>query len=59
MSDADGRYKPARDRRKAAPVKRVAVSAETKQAYADLAKARDEHEQKFGRHLHEKDKGKR
>ena len=58
MSD-DGKYKPVRDRRKAAPVKTVRMSPEAMQAYADLAKERAEHEQKFGRHLSEKDKGKR
>jgi hypothetical protein len=59
MSDADGRYKSPKDRRKAAPVKRVALSEESRQAYADLANQRAQHEEKFGRHLSDKDKGKR
>ena len=58
MSD-DGKYRPAKDRRKAAPVKNVRMTDEAKQAYADLANQRAEHEEKIGRHLHEKDKGKR
>jgi hypothetical protein len=55
----DGKYRPARDRRKAEPVKKVRMSSEAMQAYADLANKRAEHEERFGRHLSEKDKGKR
>jgi hypothetical protein len=52
-------YKPAKDRRKSAPVKRVTMSAETRKAYEDAIRQRDERERDHTRFLPDDRKGKR
>ncbi len=58
MPDTTQKFKP-RERRKAAPVKRVTVSEEARKAYEALVKERDEADRTYGRHLSEEQKGRR
>ncbi len=51
MSRTIERFKPVRPRRKKAPVKRVVLSEEAKQAYEELAQRREESERNYVRHL--------
>lgn len=50
MTETNDRFKKA-PRKKAAPVKRVSLSAEARQAYEDLVRTRDERERAYGQHL--------
>ena len=59
MAEMNGTFKPAKTRRKAAPVKRLTVSPEARQAYVDIIQAKDRREQEHGRFLPEDMKGKR
>jgi hypothetical protein len=52
-------FKPAKDRKKKAPVRRITISAEAKQAYADAMKERDQRDREHTRFLPEDMKGKR
>lgn len=52
-------FKPAKDRRKSAPVKRVTMSAEARKAYEDAIRQRDERERDHTRFLPDDRKGKR
>ena len=51
MTDTKGRYKPHNDRKKAARVKHITVSAEAKQAYAAAVKERDTRDKTYSKHL--------
>ncbi len=52
-------FKPAKDRRKKAPVKRVVVSAEARKAYEDTIRERDKRDRDHTQFLPEDHKGKR
>ena len=52
-------FKAAKDRRKKAPVKRVAISPEARQAYEDTMRQRDQRDHEHTQHLPEEHKGKR
>jgi hypothetical protein len=52
-------FKPVKDRKKKAPVKRITVSAETRQAYADAMRERDQRDRQHTQFLPEDMKGKR
>ena len=52
-------FKPVRDRRKAAPVKRVAISAESREAYENTIRERDRREREHSQFLPDERKGKR
>ena len=56
---ANNTYKPVKDRRKSAPVKRVTMSAEARKAYEEEIRQRDERERDHTRFLPEDRKGKR
>ena len=53
------RFKAPRDRRKAAPVKRVAISPEVRQAYEDAMRERDQRDRDHTQHLPDDFKRKR
>jgi len=57
MTETTDRFKKA-PRRAKAPVKRVALSAEARQAYEDLVRTRDERDRAYGQHLPADNKGK-
>jgi len=44
-------FKAAKERRKSAPVKRVAISPEARKAYADMIRERDQRDRDHTRHL--------
>ncbi len=52
-------FKPVRDRRKAAPVKRIAISAESRQAYEDTMRERDKRDREHTQFLPHEHKGRR
>jgi hypothetical protein len=52
-------FKPAKDRRKSAPVKRLTMSVEARRAYEDTIRQRDERERDHTRFLPDDRKGKR
>ena len=52
-------FKPVKDRRKSAPVKRVTLSSDTRKAYEDAIRQRDERERDHTRFLPDDRKGKR
>ncbi len=52
-------FKPVKDRRKRAPVKRVAVSPDARQAYEETMRERDQREREHTQFLPEEHKGKR
>ena len=52
-------FKPVKDRRKSAPVKRVTVSVDARKAYEDAIRQRDERERDHTRFLPDDRKGKR
>ena len=52
-------YKPARDRRKPAPVKRITISPEARQAYEDNMRERDRRDAEHTRFLPEEHKRRR
>ncbi len=47
----NGQFKPAKDRRKKAPVKRVVLSPDAKRAYEQLVQERDARDRDYTRHL--------
>ncbi|CAN5212700.1 hypothetical protein BH10PSE9_BH10PSE9_09300 [soil metagenome] len=49
--DRNGTYKPHNDRKKAARVKHITVSAEAKQAYEAAVKERDTRDKTYVKHL--------
>ena len=51
MNDTNDRFKRAKVRKKAAPVKHVVVSDEAKKAYETIVRERDEWEREYGQHL--------
>ena len=51
MIDTKGTYKPHNDRKKAARVKHITVSAEAKQAYETAVKERDTRDKTYVKHL--------
>jgi len=51
MTDRNGTYKPHNDRKKAARVKHITVSAEAKQAYEAAVKERDTRDKTYVKHL--------
>jgi hypothetical protein len=51
VNESNERYKRASNRKKAAPVKRVTVSAEAQRNYEELMKERDEQQRVYGRFL--------
>jgi hypothetical protein len=51
VNESNERYKRASNRKKAAPVKRVTVSAEAQRTYEELMKERDEQQRVYGRFL--------
>ena len=57
MSEPSNTFKKA-PKRKGDKGRRVNLSPEAKQAYADLIKQRQEQEEKYGRHLPKNDKPK-
>ncbi|WP_336801598.1 hypothetical protein [Kaistia sp. MMO-174] len=57
MTETNDRFKKA-PRRAKTPVKRVALSAEARQAYEDLVRTRDERDRTYGQHLPTDNKGK-
>lgn len=57
MTETTDRFKKA-PRKQKAPVKRVALSAEARQAYEDLVRTRDERDRSYGQHLPAENKGK-
>lgn len=59
MAETSETFKRAKDRRKSAPVKRIAVSEETRRAYEDAVKLRDQRERDHTRFLPDEMKGKR
>jgi hypothetical protein len=52
-------FKAPKTPRKKAPVKRVVLSEEAKQAYEKLLRDRDERERTYGRHIHLASSGKK
>ena len=52
-------FKPVKDRRKSAPVKRLTMSVEARRAYEDTIRQRDERERDHTRFLPDDRKGKR
>ncbi len=52
-------FKPVKDRRKRAPMKRVTISAEARQAYEDTIRERDQRDRDHTQHLPDEYKGKR
>ena len=52
-------FKPVKDRRKRAPVKRVTVSVEVRKAYENTIRERDQRENDHTRFLPDDRKGKR
>jgi hypothetical protein len=52
-------FKPVKDRRKSAPVKRVTVSVEARKAYENAIRERDERDRDHTRFLPDDRKGKR
>ncbi|WP_018181345.1 hypothetical protein [Kaistia granuli] len=57
MSEPTERFKKAA-RKKSAPVKKVALSAEARQAYEELVRSRDERDRAYGQFLPAENKGK-
>ena len=51
MSEPTERYKRANSRKKAAPVKRVVLSAEAAKAYEKIVEERDARDRDYVRHL--------
>lgn len=51
MAGANDIYRPAKDRRKKAPVKRVVLSPEAQQSYEALVREKDERDRTYSRHL--------
>jgi hypothetical protein len=58
MSGTSDQFKK-KPRQKTPPGKRVAMSAEAKQAYEELIRARDERERTYERHLPQESKTRR
>ncbi len=52
-------FKRPKDRRKAAPVRRVAISPEARQAYEDAIRERDQRDRDRSQHLPDEHKRKR
>ena len=52
-------FKPAKDRRKKAPVKHIPVSAEARQAYEETIRQQDQRSREHTHFLPEEHKGKR